>query len=200
MGESVDGEIQRIDEAGMKNPGRIKELCMGRMLGLLGVVVLGLSPSLVRADAALDKALGDAKAAADALEKRCGGGGGGSKLVMNTSDNDLVELLKELGYSSVTVKDAGKITFKMEGMNVVLFNLKGTLQLYVGVSGAPTDLEKINKWNTNKRFSRAYLDKDRDPVLESDLVVSDGTTREALSGFIQLYGQSLVAFRREVLP
>lgn len=172
---------------------------MGRKLGLIGVVVLGLSPSLVWADAAVDKALGDVKAAADALEKRCAGGGGG-KLVMSTSDNDLVELLKELGYSSVSIKDTGKITFKMEGMNVVLFNLKGTLQLYVGVSGAPTDLEKINKWNMNKRFSRAYLDKDRDPVLESDLMVSDGTTREALSSFIQLYAQSLVSFRREVLP
>jgi hypothetical protein len=45
-----------------------------------------------------------------------------------------------------------------------------TVQFYMGYSDAKkTTLEKLNDWNRDRRFARAYRDKDGDPVLEMDL-------------------------------
>jgi hypothetical protein len=55
-------------------------------------------------------------------------------------------------------------------------------------------LQRINAWNQEKRFSRAYLDKDGDPVLESDLRLTDGVTRETVVSFLKIFEISLSAF------
>ena len=39
-------------------------------------------------------------------------------------------------------------------------------------------LDKINEWNRSKRFSRAYLDADGDAVVEMDLNLRGGVTRD----------------------
>jgi hypothetical protein len=44
----------------------------------------------------------------------------------------------------------------------------------------PAALDKINDWNWNHRFGRAYLDKDKDPVLEMDLDLDVGGMTQAL--------------------
>ena len=41
-------------------------------------------------------------------------------------------------------------------------------------------LEKINEWNRTKRFGRAYLDKENDPILEMDVDLDDGGVSTAL--------------------
>lgn len=38
----------------------------------------------------------------------------------------------------------------------------------------PISLERINEWNTRKRFGRAFLDKTGSPVLEMDVDLDDG--------------------------
>lgn len=158
-----------------------------------------LSPTLPAvADPAVDSALQGVKKAVEDLEKRCGSGGGSSKSLTAVSDNDLVTLLKELGYASAAVSEAGTVGFKMEGMKILLLNGNGALQLYFSVSGTSADLARVNTWNTTKRYSRAYLDKDKDPTLESDLMLKDGVSRETISQFIQIFSQSLSTFRREV--
>ena len=35
-------------------------------------------------------------------------------------------------------------------------------------------LQQINDWNSKKRFGRAFLDKENDPILEMDLDLDDG--------------------------
>ncbi len=45
-----------------------------------------------------------------------------------------------------------------------------TLQYYMGFNDAKdTSLDKLNKWNKDKRFARAYKDDEGDPVLEMDV-------------------------------
>ena len=41
-------------------------------------------------------------------------------------------------------------------------------------------LDRINEWNRGKRFGRAYLDKEDDPILEMDLDLDDGGLSPAL--------------------
>lgn len=50
-----------------------------------------------------------------------------------------------------------------------------TLQYYMGFSDAKgTTLDKLNQWNKDKRFARAYRDDEGDPVLEMDVDLDFG--------------------------
>lgn len=50
-----------------------------------------------------------------------------------------------------------------------------TLQFYMGFSDAKdTTLERINEWNSERRFARAYVDSLGDPVMEMDLDLDFG--------------------------
>jgi hypothetical protein len=62
-----------------------------------------------------------------------------------------------------------------------------------GMRNRPT-LERINAWNQEKLFSRAYLDKDGDPVLDSYLRLKDGVTLETVVYFLKNFEVSLSQF------
>lgn len=92
--------------------------------------------------------------------------------------------------------EAGVYRFTVKGgYRVVLFNKTDDIQLYaVFTDGARASLKTINEWNRGRRFSRAYLDTDGDPVLEADLDFEGGVTEESVARFIALYVQSLQNF------
>ncbi len=57
------------------------------------------------------------------------------------------------------------------------------LLLYAGwdpAKGNETSVEKINEFNRDSRFARAYLDDEKDPVLEMDLVFTGHEMSEAM--------------------
>jgi hypothetical protein len=41
-------------------------------------------------------------------------------------------------------------------------------------------LDRINEWNRTKRFGRAFLDKENDPILQMDVDLDDGGMSHAL--------------------
>lgn len=49
-----------------------------------------------------------------------------------------------------------------------------TLGLYSGWTGSSADVNKVNEWNRENRFGRAYIDKEGDPVIEMDIDLDDG--------------------------
>ncbi|HEX8239604.1 MAG TPA: YbjN domain-containing protein [Allosphingosinicella sp.] len=59
--------------------------------------------------------------------------------------------------------------------------------------------EKINEWNRGKRFGRAYLDKEDDPILEMDLDLDDGGLSQALFiDNVQFWASVLVEFEKHI--
>ncbi len=88
--------------------------------------------------------------------------------------------------------------FKMLGCNTLLWNDGHNLQLYAGFIHPGISLEQINAWNLTHRFSRAYLDKDLDPVLESDLELQGGSTVGSLREFLHTFELSLAEFTRHI--
>ncbi len=57
-----------------------------------------------------------------------------------------------------------------------------TLQYYMGFSDAKdVSLDKLNKWNKDKRFARAYKDDEGDPVLEMDVDLDFRASRARMS-------------------
>lgn len=54
---------------------------------------------------------------------------------------------------------------------------------------------KINEWNRNKRFGRAYLDDEMDPFVEMDVDFEHGATSEAVENVIDTWASVLPAYK-----
>lgn len=56
-------------------------------------------------------------------------------------------------------------------------------------------LDRINSWNRQKRFGRAYLDDERDPFVEYDVDFEVGATTEAIGNAIEVWEAVLPNFK-----
>ncbi|MBF0144259.1 MAG: YbjN domain-containing protein [Magnetococcales bacterium] len=98
---------------------------------------------------------------------------------------------KEVGNNAYAFTVKGKY-------KVVFFNKIKDVQLFVLFDTNEVSLTRINDWNTNKRFSRAYLDRENRPALESDLDVEGGVTGESIIRFIALFSESVEQFAEHI--
>lgn len=102
----------------------------------------------------------------------------------------LAEAIKLLDDEGFKIKKAGsnKAVIKSNGRTFVLYRFDdGDFQMYYGVTGIEVTPRDINEWNRDKRLSRAYLDNENDPVLESDLDMTEGATPDQLVHFVKLF-------------
>jgi hypothetical protein len=116
----------------------------------------------------------------------------------NLTAQEVSQMLRNDGYTSVEILDEEAIRLRVDGTNylVVLFD-DGDLQMYMGLSG-DASLSEINAWNRDKRLSRAYIDKEGDPVIEADLLADQGITDSQFSNFVDVFLMSANAFREHV--
>ena len=116
------------------------------------------------------------------------------------SDQQLVNILKAEGYSSVEVLDPGEILIKINGRPYMLFVEKdGDLRAYYGISGVKVSCEDVNTWNRTRRLSRAFLDDENDPVLESDLLANGGLSPKHVTEFLKVFTDSANAFHNFIM-
>ena len=125
------------------------------------------------------------------------------QVVTSLTLEEMEAILKEAGYRYEQVKKDAEVFFllRMGGLKAGLFLMDckegrcGSLQLFAGFNmEKPPTLERINAWNREHRFSRAYLDADGDPALEADLDLSGGVAEGAIRAFLDLFEESLRAF------
>lgn len=118
--------------------------------------------------------------------------------VINNASSKLIESL--LDTLSIRYKEVGNgaYGFTVKGYKVILFNKGDDIQLYAAFSGKRVTLNRINEWNREKRFSRAYLDKEGDAVIEADLDFEGGVTGETLLRFIAMFVQSVESFSTHI--
>lgn len=116
------------------------------------------------------------------------------------SDDELVTILKEEGYGATRVLKPGALQVKINGTAYLLFNQPdGDLQTAYAISGVKLGYDDINEWNRTKRLSRAYLDNEMDPVLESDLLANAGMTPQHVTEFFNVFKESAAAFKRFII-
>lgn len=110
------------------------------------------------------------------------------------TDQQLIGILTEEGFSPKLTKP-NVIAVKMEGRSVVFFVSEGNnVQAYAGFKSPKASLNRINTWNKSKRYSRAYMDDDGDPVIELDLDLAGGVTKERIADYIRTVSLSVSAF------
>ena len=127
-----------------------------------------------------------------------------------TSSSTLVHNLKELNQEQISlfVKEVGGTT-KVIGTQIMAIFGKLKSQLiyskkdhvltaHARFKGYQSDLEFINHWNRTKRFSRAYVDKDKDIVLETEIDIEPGMSKEAIKSWLRGFGIILNYFQHNL--
>lgn len=56
----------------------------------------------------------------------------------------------------------------------------------------------VMEWNRGKRFGKAYLDGEDDPVLEMDIELEHGVSRDNFEGWFEIWEMLLSAFEMEL--
>jgi hypothetical protein len=114
------------------------------------------------------------------------------------------DVLKSLGFEyTVKINDDGDTIFSLEISGLkssIRIIKKGTVLLAssgFSMTNKP-DMSVINAWNSDALGSRAYLDKEKDPILESDLSFDGGGTKEQLREFIRFYRKVIGTFAKHV--
>lgn len=95
----------------------------------------------------------------------------------------IAKLISDKGYQAevVDTDSSPRIRSSDSGVKFVIFFMNctagkncATVQFYTGFADMVVPLEKINEWNRDHRFARAFLDDESDPVLEMDLNLDAG--------------------------
>ena len=125
-------------------------------------------------------------------------------VVKSVNGEVLKQILEEEGYKSITVEKPNNelqiVRWKLEGRTVVAYcrlNF-GDIQCHFGAAGTNANQRRINQWNESKKFFKAYLDKDGDPIFDHVLVVKYGVTRKSVKEHIALMQPGITAFVKEV--
>jgi hypothetical protein len=108
-----------------------------------------------------------------------------SQMVKAQEPKTLVRALQKEGYAAKLETDKigePMITSGVSGTTFQIFFYNctdkkacATVQFYSGYElKEPISLEKMNEWNSTKRFGRASVEKGNDPVLKMDVDLDDG--------------------------
>lgn len=119
-------------------------------------------------------------------------------------------ILESQGWPATLISKAGDDPYIESNRNglkfLVLFmnceenkNCK-TLQYYMGFSDAKgVSIERLNSWNKDKRFARAYRDDAGDPVLEMDVDLDfAGIPRENVGETLNTWASLMDSYREYV--
>lgn len=83
--------------------------------------------------------------------------------------------------------------------NVMMFDCNGdrcgSIQFWTGFANRGSfDISKVNEWNRDKRWARAYYGKDNSPYLEMDVDVAPGGTYDLLNDELETWKGTLTKF------
>jgi hypothetical protein len=110
--------------------------------------------------------------------------------------DEIVNIARGYGSATLETQTNGdpKITGKIEGVTYQVFFMNCTnntacedLNFYAGFLDNKQTLDVINAWNRDKRFGKAYLDSDLDAVVEFDVNLEHGVTRDNLDAAFSLW-------------
>lgn len=119
-----------------------------------------------------------------------------AQTLTGANTEDILAIAKNYGSASMTKQSNGdpQITGKIGGVSYQVYFRNCTdnkncedLNFYLGFLDIKPTLEEINDWNFNKRFSRAYLDQDKDACVEMDLDMVQGVSAEYVDSQFALW-------------
>ena len=160
-------------------------------LAICSLLLVGLTPA---------QAANKAIAAAPAADSASAAAAAADRAISRMTGDELAAILKEEGYVA-KVEKPSVVSMKIEGYKTLLLiaDYHESLQAYAAFKSSKATLQRINEWNKGKRYSRAYIDKDGDPVIELDLDLVGGVQKERIADFIRTVVMSVPPFAKEFL-
>ena len=132
-----------------------------------------------------------------------------NQIIDATNPQAIFEAARGFGSAELEKDSDGdpKITGRMDGVrySVYFYGCKNnqqckTIQFSASWSApGKVSVERINQWNRDKRFGKAYLDKDNDPVIQHDVNLFGGVTRKNLDDTFDWWKTIVVDFAK-VIP
>jgi hypothetical protein len=121
---------------------------------------------------------------------------GSGDVITSMSVSDLRSLLSDMGYQPQSLEGRDNAWAVRMADRPVLITVGGdgkNLLLWSYVQGG--SLNKVNEWNKQKRFSRAYLDGDGDANVEWDIDLEGGVTMDAVREGIKTFEAVVSVFK-----
>lgn len=121
--------------------------------------------------------------------------------------DEILNLARGYGAAHLETQSNGdpKISGKIEGVTYQVYFMNCAdnencedLNFYAGFLDNKPTLEAINAWNRDKRFGKAYLDADLDAVVEFDVNLEHGVTRENLDAAFAVWTLVLEQFTAHI--
>jgi hypothetical protein len=118
------------------------------------------------------------------------------ELVDGGNIDTILEIAKAHGEAVLETQTDGdpRISGRINGLGYQLFFMNCTaskdcedLNFYAGFAELKPTVDAINDWNRNKRFGNAYLDSDLDAVIEFDVNLEFGVSRDNLDAAFGLW-------------
>ncbi|MDQ1469353.1 MAG: hypothetical protein QOJ99_833 [Bryobacterales bacterium] len=128
----------------------------------------------------------------------------GTPLIRSMTLEDFQKLVQAMGFECNREKDAaGKpesyFIFRAEGYKVVGQVPASTIISLFNIFTDKPSVETYNEWNKLNRFSRVYLDTDGNSVLEAEINLDGGVTREHIESTVKDFRDSVVRWARFVI-
>jgi hypothetical protein len=150
-------------------------------LAALAALTLAVTPATAQKKGQVSAASGS-----ESTSRRSG------EVITSISVGDLRSLLSEMGFEPRSLEGQDNAWAVQMADRPVLIRIGGegkNLLLWSYVQGG--SINKVNEWNKEKRFSRAYLDGDGDANVEWDIDLEGGVTVDAVREGIRTF-QSVV--------
>lgn len=130
-----------------------------------------------------------------------------AELINATNPAAIKAIVESQGWPATLITKAGDDPYIESSRNglkflVLFMNCEDgkqckTLQYYMGFNDAKdVSLDRLNQWNKEKRFARAYRDDEGDPVLEMDVDVDfAGIPRENIGETFNTWASLMDSYR-----
>lgn len=131
-----------------------------------------------------------------------------AELVDATNPTRIYEMAKGFGSAELDKDGQGdpRVTGRIEGTKYGIYFYGCSngrdcddIQFSAGWSGAKVTLDDINRWNRQKRYGKAYLDRDGDPRLEMVVNIDYGVSAKNLEDSFSWWSKALKGFKEEIL-
>jgi hypothetical protein len=129
------------------------------------------------------------------------------ELVKASDMETIAELARGFGSATIEKGDTTYVKGRIDGTLYAIFfydcDAEGadckSIQFYASWDDAVVKPDAIGAWNREKRFAKAYIDNEDDPVLELDVNLRHGVARANLEDTMDWWRISLEKFKSDVL-
>lgn len=128
-------------------------------------------------------------------------------LISATDVNKILNIAKGYGSARLTKDSSGDplIKGKINGIAYSLYfencdDECTVVQFYAGWADVEVSQDRLNTWNRDKIFGKAYQDEDGDPVLEMSVNLDYGVTVDNFDDTFDYWKLILQSFESTVIP